>query len=127
LFVVVCGCTRAPELSSSIDIQKEATGIILVKVKVANLNTRATVPIAVELTGQAQTNGKWQKTTTLLDPAAFVLNNKEQREITKFWRVEAEAVRTTLVIKEKEKGNLLKTQKAEKVFTATAGSPTSQP
>jgi hypothetical protein len=52
----------------------------------------------------------------LLHPAAFVLNRKEQREITKLWRIQAEAVRTTLVMKEQENGHLLKTEKAEKVF-----------
>jgi hypothetical protein len=54
-----------------------------------------------------------------LHPAAFVLNKNELREITKLWRVSADAARTTLTVKEQESGNLLKTERAEKVF-ATA-------
>ncbi len=86
------------------------------KVKVVNTEDRATVPIAIEVTGQAETNGHWDKASTLLHPAAFVLNKKEQREITKLWRVPADAARTTLMVKEQESGNLLKTEQAEKVF-----------
>lgn len=98
--------------------------MIVLKLKVVNLEDRATVPIAVELTGQAETNGHWDKPATLLHPAAFVLNRKEQRDITKLWRVSADAVRTTLVIREQESGNLLRSEKAEKKFSAA---PTSQP
>jgi hypothetical protein len=54
-------------------------------------------------------------------PAAFVLNRKEQRGITKPWRVQADAVRTTLVVKEQESGHILKSEKAEKVFAGSGG------
>ena len=47
-----------------------------------------------------------------------MLNKKEQREITKLWRVPADAARTTLTVKEQESGQLLKTERAEKVFSA---------
>ena len=33
-----------------------------------------------------------------------MLNRKEQREITKLWRVPADAARTTLTVKEQERG-----------------------
>jgi hypothetical protein len=52
----------------------------------------------------------------VLHPAAFVLNRKEQREITKVWRIQADGVRTTLVVKEQETGHLIKSEKAEKVW-----------
>jgi hypothetical protein len=55
-----------------------------------------------------------------------VLNAKEQRDITKFWRIQADAVRATLIVKEQERGNLLKTEKAEKVFSGQSQQPTSQ-
>jgi hypothetical protein len=108
------------------DVQKQSDDLIVVKLKVANLEDHATVPLNVELTGQAEKNGHWDKSSSLLHPAAFVLNAKEQRDITKFWRTQAEAVRTTLVVKEQERGNLLKTEKAEKVFTGEGRQPTSQ-
>jgi hypothetical protein len=124
--LVLVGCAQAPQLTTSLDVQKQSDGLIVVKLKVANLESRATVPINVELTGQAETNGHWDKPSSLLHPAAFVLNGKEQREITRFWRIPADAVRTTLIVKEQERGNLLKTEKAEKVFSGEAGQPTSQ-
>jgi hypothetical protein len=123
LLLALCGCAHPPQIATSLDIQKSSNDLVLVKLKVTNLEDRVTVPIAIELSGQARTNGQWSKPETLLHPAAFVLNRKEQREITKLWRVQADAVRTTLIVKEQETGNLLKSEKIEKVFT---GSPASQ-
>lgn len=126
--LALAGCTRPPQLATSLDIQKQSSDVILLKLKVINLDDRVTVPINIELTGQAEQNGHWDKPSSVLHPAAFVLNRKEERDITELWRVPADAVRTTLVIKEQERGNLLKTEKFEKVFTAAGPSAaTSQP
>ena len=116
LLLVLAGCAHPPQLATTVEIQKKSDDLILVILRVTNTEDRATTPIALEITGQARTNGHWDKPATLLHPAAFVLNRKEQREITKIWRIQAEGVRTTLVIKEQENGHLLKTEKAEKVF-----------
>ena len=114
LLAALAGCAHPPQITTSIDIKKQSDSLILVTLKVTNTEDRATVPINVEISGQAHEGGRWNQTASLLHPAAFVLNRKEQREITKLWRVNADAVRTTLVIKEQENGNLLKSEKAEK-------------
>jgi hypothetical protein len=114
------GCAHQPQLATSLDIQRSSDELVLVKLKVTNLEDRVTVPIALELTGQARANGQWSKPEALLHPAAFVLNRKEQREVTKLWRVQADAVRTTLIVKEQENGHLLRSEKAEKVFAGSA-------
>jgi hypothetical protein len=121
------GCAKAPQLDVSLTLDKQSADLIFVKVKVVNTEDRATVPIAIEVTGQVESNGHWDKASTLLHPAAFVLNKKEQREITKLWRVPADAARTTLTVKEQERGFLLKTERAEKVFSATAAPATATP
>jgi hypothetical protein len=121
------GCAKPPNLNISLTLDKQQADLIFVKVKVVNMDDRATVPIAIELTGQVETNGHWDKPSSLLHPAAFVLNKRELREITKFWRVPADAARTTLTVKEQESGHLIKTDRAEKVFAGDApagpGSP----
>jgi len=117
------GCAKPPKLDVSLTLDKQNADLIFVKVKVVNTEDRATVPIAIELTGQTQTNGHWDKASSLLHPAAFVLNRKEQREITKLWRVPADAARTTLTVKEQERGFLLKTERAEKVFPVATAKP----
>jgi hypothetical protein len=119
LLALLSGCAKPPKLDISLSLDKQSADIIFVKVKVVNIEDRATVPIAIEVTGQSETNGHWEKSTSLVHPAAFVLNKKEQREITKLWRVSADAARTTLTVKEQESGNLLKTDRAEKVFAST--------
>jgi len=119
LFLAAMGCAHPPQLATSLEFRKESDNVILLKLKVTNLEDRVTVPIAIDLTGQSETNGHWDKVATLLHPAAFVLNRKEQREITKLWRIQADAVRTTLVVREQETGNLLKSEKTEKSFGAS--------
>ena len=116
LLLVLAGCARPPRISTSLNVQKKSDELIFVTLKVVNLDNSVTTPIAIELTGQARMSGHWDKPATLLHPAAFVLNRKEQREITKLWRIKADGVRTTLVIKEQENGHLLKSEKAEKVW-----------
>jgi hypothetical protein len=125
LFVVIimAGCARSPVLDVTLSLDKPNADVIFVKVKVVNTEDRATVPIAIEVTGQSQTNGHWDKASTLIHPAAFVLNKKEQREITKLWRVPADTARTTLTVKEQESGKLLKTERAEKVFSPATAQP----
>jgi hypothetical protein len=118
--VTMTSCAHPPKLDINLKLDKQGADLIFVRVKVVNTEDRATVPIAIELTGQAETNGHWDKPSQLLRPAAFVLNKKEQREITKLWRVPADAARTTLTVKEQESGNLLKTERAEQVFSAPA-------
>jgi len=121
------GCAKAPKLDVTMSLDKQNANLIFVKVKVINTEDRATVPIAIEVTGQAENNGHWDKASTLLHPAAFVLNRKEQREITKLWRVPADAARATLTVKEQERGFLLKTERAEKVFAASPDQATPKP
>ncbi len=125
LLVALASCAHSPQLGTSVDIRKENDNLVVVKLKVINLETRATVPVAVEITGQAETNGQWDKSSSLLKPAAFVLNGKEEREMMKLWRVPADAVRTTVVIKEQERGNVLKSENFEKRFAAAP--PTAKP
>jgi uncharacterized lipoprotein YajG len=120
---LLAGCARSPKLDISMSLDKQKPDLIFVKVKIVNTEDRATVPIAVEITGQAESNGQWGKSDTLLHPAAFVLNKKEQREITKLWRVTADVARTTLTVKEQESGKLLKTERSEKVFPPVPGTP----
>jgi hypothetical protein len=121
------GCAKPPKLDITLKMEKQSADVIFVKVRVVNTEDHATVPIAIEVTGQARTNGQWDKSSSLLHPAAFVLNKKELREITKVWRVPADAARATLTVKEQESGHLLKTERAEKVFSGDATPATAKP
>jgi len=113
LLVVLAGCAHPPQISTSLDFEKKPD-LIIVKVRVANLENRPTTPIAVEVTAQPHVDGRWQRPITVLNPAAFVLNRREQRDLMKYWRIDADAVRTTLVLKEQETGHILKSERAEK-------------
>jgi len=124
LLATVSACSHPPKLSTSLDVRKDSPDLVVLKLKITNLEDRVTVPIAIQLTGQAEENGSWDKSITLLQPAAFVLNRKEERTITKLWHIPAQAVRTTLVVREQESGNLLKSEKSDKTLAASA---TSQP
>jgi hypothetical protein len=117
------GCAHPPQLATNLHIERSPDrSLVVLALTVINLEDSVTVPISIELTGEARTDGHWSKPEVLLHPAAFVLNRKEQRGMTKAWRVQADAVRTTLTVKEQETGHVLKTEKTEKVFDGSAGS-----
>jgi len=118
LLLVLTACAHPPQLSLSIDLEKAPPDGIEVKLRVVNLENSVTTPIAIDLEGEARVAGRWEKSETVLHPAAFVLNRNEQRVITALWKTQADAVRTTLVVREQETGNLLKTEKSEKSFGA---------
>ncbi|MGA2213330.1 MAG: hypothetical protein ABSH31_08660, partial [Bryobacteraceae bacterium] len=67
------GCAKPPKLDITLTLDRQQAGLIFIKVKVVNTEDRATVPIAIELTGQAEANGHWDNPSSLLHPAAFVL------------------------------------------------------
>ena len=71
LLVLFTGCATPPKLDVSLSLEKQNADLIFVKVKVVNTEDRATVPISIEVTGQAETNGHWEKASTLLQPAAL--------------------------------------------------------
>ena len=116
LLAALSGCAHPPQVATTLDIHKDSPDLVVLRLKIVNQEDRVTVPIALQLTGQSEENGQWEKATTLLQPAAFVLNRKEERTITKLWHTGGQAVRTTLVIREQESGNLLKSEKSEKTF-----------
>jgi hypothetical protein len=116
-------CAHPPKLSTTFDATKDSNNLVLLKLKIVNLEDSVTVPIAIQLTGESESNGHWDKSTTLLQPAAFVLNRKEQRTITKLWRIAADAVRATLVVREQESGKLLQSEKFEKTLAPAPTSP----
>lgn len=116
LLAALSACAHPPQLTTSLDIRKDSPDLVVLKLKVVNLEDRVTVPIAIQITGQAEENGQWDKSITLLQPAAFVLNRKEERTITKLWHISSQAVRATLVVREQESGNLLKSEKFEKAL-----------
>jgi len=119
----LCACAHPPKLSTTLDATKDSNNLVLLKLKIVNLEDSVTVPIAIQLTGQSESNGHWDKSTTLLQPAAFVLNRKEQRTITKLWRIPADAVRATLVVREQESGKLLQSEKFEKTLLPAPTAP----
>ena len=125
LVVVLAGCAHPPQITTAFDVQKKSDDMVIVKIKITNLEDRATTPLNVEITGQARSGGAWTKSESILHPAAFVLNKKEQREITKFWKIQADAVRTTVVVKEQETGNVLKSEKLEKTLPPPPPAPAS--
>jgi hypothetical protein len=116
LLAALSGCAHPPKLATTLDIHKDSPDLVILRLKIVNLEDRVTVPIALQLTGQSEENGQWEKSITLLQPAAFVLNRKEERTITKLWHTSAQAVRTTLAVREQESGNLLKSEKSEKTL-----------
>ena len=61
VLLFLAGCSKPPKLDVSMTLTKQNDNLVFVKVRVVNTEDRATVPIAIEVTGQAESNGQWDK------------------------------------------------------------------
>jgi hypothetical protein len=120
LLGALAGCARPPKIATTLELKRKAAGVE-VTLQVKNLEARPTTPILVRLMAEARTGGKWMRPQAVLSPAAFVLNRNEEHSFSTIWKTDADAVRTVLVVKEAENGNLLKTEKSERELMAPAG------
>lgn len=112
--LAIAGCARPSRISAALDITRKSPDIVLVMLRIKNLEDRATTPLAPEVTVQTRTGAAWDKPASAIHPAAFVLNKREQRDIFKVLHTKADLVRATLVIKEQENGRVLTNQRLEK-------------
>ena len=114
LLLLVTGCARPPKISATLDVTRKSNDIVLVMLRIKNLENQPTTPIAPEVIVQTRSGGSWDKPVSQIHPAAFVLNRQEQRDIFKVLHTGADLVRTTLTIKEQENGHVLVNQRFEK-------------
>lgn len=114
LTVGLGGCARPSRISATLDITRKSDDIVLVMLRVKNLEDHATTPLAPEVIVQTRTGAAWDKPVSQIHPAAFVLNRQEQRDIFKVLHTGADLVRATFTIKEQENGRVLVNQRIEK-------------
>jgi len=114
VLILLAGCAKPPKISATLDITRKSNDIVLVMLRIKNLEDRATTPIAPEVVVQTRTGASWDKPASQIHPAAFVLNRQEQRDIFKVLHTGADLVRATLTIKEQENGHVLVNQRFEK-------------
>ncbi len=109
-------CHKPSHVTSSIEFKRKPGDIVLVMLKIKNLDDRATTPIVPELTMQTQTDRKWDKPVSIIHPSGFVLARHEERDITAPVKTTATVARLMLTIKEVETGLILKTDRVEKTL-----------
>ena len=114
LLWMAAGCYKPPNIATAIEYKRRSPEQVALTLKVKNLENRVTTPILVELDVQARTGVAWGRPDPIIRPAAFVLNRREERDITVILPGDATAVRTMLTVKEGETGHLLKSERGEK-------------
>lgn len=117
--LVSLGCARPPRISTTLEITRKSNDVVLVMLRIKNLEDRATTPLAPEVVVQTRTGATWDKPVSQIHPAAFVLNRREQRDIFKVLHTGADFLRATLVVKEQQTGHVLVSQKLEKPIPQT--------
>ena len=117
--VLLTACHKPSHVTSSIEFKRKPGDVILVTLKIKNLDDRATTPIVPDLTMQTQTDGKWDKPASIIHPSGFVLARYEERDITAPVRTTASTARLMLTIKEVETGLILRNERFERTLPAT--------
>src|SRR5207302_8819011 len=74
LLVVIGGCARPPKISATLDVTRRTNDIVLVMLRIKNLEDRATTPLDPEVIVQTRSGSSRDKPVSQIHPAAFVLN-----------------------------------------------------
>ena len=100
LIALTVACDRskiAPHISASLTMQRSTATDVVVKVRLKNTGSRATVPLEVEVTAGG---------LPVIHPVPFVLNHGETRDL-QTEVMASSGARATLVVKEAERGRLV--------------------
>jgi hypothetical protein len=116
LMIVAASCAKPARISTTLDVTRRSPDVVLVMLRVVNLEDRPTTPIAPVVSVQTRSADGWDKATDAIHPAAFVLNKKEQRDIFKVLHTSANLVRATVTVREQESGHVLVNQRIEKAL-----------
>ena len=123
LLLAMMGCAHSPpKISAALDINRRSPDVVLISLRITNLEDSATTPISPEVTVQTRTGAAWDKPASQIHPVAFVLNKHELRSIVKVVHTNADVVRATLTIKEQENGHVLMNQRFERAVPPAAAS-----
>jgi hypothetical protein len=113
LIGIAVGCYKPPNLSTTVEYKRRSQQMVLT-LKVKNLENRVSTPILLTLDVATRAGGAWSPPLPMIHPTAFVLNRREERDISVILPGGATAVRTMLTVKEGETGRLLKSERAQK-------------
>ena len=121
LAIAITSCASPPKVSTGFTVKRISPETVAVVLKVKNLENRPTTPIQIDMTAQMHAGDAWSKPESILHPAAFVLNRNEEHAIPANLKTGADAIRFTLVVKEAETGNVLKTERSQVVVAGESG------
>lgn len=114
--VLLYGCAKPSNVSAALTFKRKSPDTVLVTLKIRNLENRATTPIVPNVSLQTQTGGKWDRPATIIQTAAFVLNRREEHDLTATLKTSASVVRATVTIKEAETGVMIKNERIERAL-----------
>lgn len=118
--LLLFGCAKPSNVSTALTFKRKSPDTVLVTLKIRNLENRATTPIIPEVSAQTQTDGKWDRPATIIQSAAFVLNRREEHDLTATLKTRASVIRATITIKEAETGVTIKNERIERALPALA-------
>ncbi len=116
-----CGDAITPKVSANLDVRRNASGRVAMKLEVRNETDRPTVPLFVEVDAFEPGTPGGNRPTPVIHPAPFVLNRHESRTLTAEMDTQGEVL-AQLSVKESERGILLQAQ-TKTVDAAPAAAP----
>ena len=110
-------CATPSKVATSMDIGSVGPNLTTVIIKIKNTDVRASTPLLVELSIQTKNGGSWSKPELILHPAAFVLKKQEEQILRATTKIEGQAVRATLTVREQETGRQIQKTTEEKTIS----------
>jgi hypothetical protein len=96
--------------------------LTVITVKVKNQEMRPTTPLAVDVSLQIKKGQDWGRASSVLHPAAFVLNKQEEQILRATVKLRGETIRATVTVKEQQTGKTIGSEQFEKIVSNSSRS-----
>lgn len=113
-FVVLAGCAHPAKIATTLTVGTRLPDLTVVTLKITNQENRATTPLLVDVTLRLRQGGDWGKPQSVIHPAGFVLNKREEQILRSTVKLGGDSVRATVTVKEQETGRVLSAEETEK-------------
>jgi len=116
--ILLAGCTHPSKVRAIVDIESKPPDLTAITLRIKNQEMQPTVMLRVNVSVQLRRGDSWGKASPVIHPPALVLNRQEEQIIRATVKLNGEAIRATVTVREDKSGKLVTSEEFEKILAA---------
>lgn len=116
--MLAAACSRPANIRTAVDFGTKPPDLTTITLRVKNQESRTTSPVRIDLSVQLRRGDRWGKEASVIHPAPTVLNKQEEQILRCTVKLNGDAIRAVVTIKEERSGRILAKDEYEKVLAA---------